>query len=209
MSQETETKFTQQPYAQWVLQLRQCDEAAWDILLKYFAEDLRADILASLRKRRLPESWLEDIEQETWLTAIQRLEDFVWVNEEKFYHWLRVISLNHIRRYQAIEGRGVSLADSEDADIAEDLENFVEAWRSQELNPEDLTELKESYRALDLALRSLQPREQEILLHWLGGKKPRELARMYNMQATSISMLLLRAKDKIRSTLKNPRLLNN
>ena len=69
---------------------------------------------------------------------------------------------------------------------------------------EDQSELKEIYAALDTALyRTLKPREQEILLHWLAGKKPRELAVMYEIQASSISMLLMRAKDKIRQALKN------
>ena len=88
---------------------------------------MKRDILNSLRKRRLPDEWLGDIEQETWLTAIKRIEDFVWESEEKFYHWLRVISLNHLRRYQRIEGRGVSIADSEDADVVDELENFVDS----------------------------------------------------------------------------------
>lgn len=203
MSQETETKSAKQLYQQWLKQLKNRDEEAWDILIKYYAEDLRRDILNSLRKRRLPEEWLDDIEQESWLTAIKRIEDFVWESEEKFYHWIRVISLNHLRRYQRIEGRGISIADSEDADVVDELENFVDSWQSYEMSVEDQAELKEVYAALDTALRSLKPREQEILLHWLAGKKPRELAVMYNIQASSISMLLMRAKDKIRASLKN------
>jgi RNA polymerase sigma factor (sigma-70 family) len=203
MSQETETKSAKQLYKQWVSQLKNREEDAWDILLKYYSEDLRRDILSSLRKRRLPEEWLGDIEQETWLTAIKRIEDFVWESEDKFYNWLRVISLNHLRRYQRVEGRAVSLADSEDGDVQEELENFVDAWQSYEMSVEDQTELKEIYAALDTALRTLKPREQEILLHWLAGKKPRELALMYDIQASSVSMVLMRAKDKIRTTLKN------
>jgi RNA polymerase sigma factor (sigma-70 family) len=203
MSQDTETKSASQLYKQWVVQLKNRDEAAWDILLKYYSEDLRRDILNSLRKRRLPEEWLGDIEQETWLTAIKRIEDFVWESEDKFYHWLRVISLNHLRRYQRIEGRGINVADSEDSDVVDELENFVDSWQSYEMSVEDQAELKEVYAALDTALRSLKAREQEILLHWLAGKKPRELAVMYEMQASSISMLLMRAKDKIRQSLKD------
>ena len=203
MSQDTETKSAKQLYQQWVRQLKNREEDAWDILLKYYTEDLRRDILSSLRKRRLPEEWLGDIEQETWLIAIKRIEDFVWESEDKFYNWLRVISLNQLRRYQRIEGRAVSLADSEDSDVQEELENFVDAWQSYEMSVEDQAEAKEIYAALDTALRTLKPREQEILLHWLAGKKPRELALMYDIQASSISMVLMRAKDKIRSALKN------
>lgn len=202
MAQETETKSANQLYSQWLSQLKNRDDEAWDILIKYYAEDLKRDILNSLRKRRLPDEWLGDIEQETWLTAVKNIENFVWEGEDKLYNWLRVISLNHLRRYQRVQGREVSVADSADDDVAEELENFVDSWQSYELSIEDQTELQEIYAALDAALRSLKPREQEIMLHWLAGKKPRELAVIYGIQASSISMLLMRAKDKIRSTLK-------
>jgi RNA polymerase sigma factor (sigma-70 family) len=209
MSQETETKAAQQLYKQWLVQLKNREEEAWDILLRYYTEDLRRDILNSLRKRRLPDEWLGDIEQETWLTAVKSIGNFVWESEEKLYNWLRVISLNHLRRYQRLAKREVSIADSEDADVVEELENFVDTWQSYEMSVEDQTEQNEIYAALDAALRSLKPREQEIMLQWLAGKKPRELAVIYEMQAASISMLLMRAKEKIRSSLKDNSLFND
>src|SRR3990172_4077526 len=102
---------TGRSYAGWVESLRNMDDDAWDKLLQYYAVDLRHDIEISLRKRGLPSELVDDIEQETWLTAVRKFDEFVWEDEEKFYRWLRAISFNHVRKYGRIQWRGVSIED--------------------------------------------------------------------------------------------------
>lgn len=97
MSEEIETRAMSGNFqTQWVDRIKRLDEDAWDVMLRNHAGDLRRDIAISLRKRGLSEELVDDIEQETWLTAVRKIAEFVWVDEDKFYRWLRAISLNHI-----------------------------------------------------------------------------------------------------------------
>jgi RNA polymerase sigma factor (sigma-70 family) len=201
MSEEVTTK----PMAlylqtQWPEQIKRLDPDAWDLLLRNHAGDLRNDIIISLHKRGLPEELAEDIEQETWLTAVRGIAAFVWVDENKFYHWLRAISLNHIHTYQRALARVTSLADWQDDDTDDDLERFAAAWNAGPDGVEDDVILHEQMAALDKAMRSLKAVEREILMRWLMGERPRQLALAYHMKPRSVSMLLLRAKDKIEAT---------
>jgi RNA polymerase sigma factor (sigma-70 family) len=200
MSEEAKTKpIAMYLQAQWPEQIKRLDPEAWDLLLMNHAVDLRHDILISLRKRRLPEELVDDIEQETWVTAVRKMAEFVWEDEDKFYHWLRAISLNHVHTYRRVMGRYPAMADLHEEDIDEDLERFPESWNaaSGRESVEDEVILREQMSALDRAMRTLKPHEREILLRWLMGERPRELALAYQMKPRSVSMLLLRAKGKI------------
>jgi RNA polymerase sigma factor (sigma-70 family) len=200
MSGEAKTKpIAMYLQAQWPEQIKHLDPEAWDLLLMNHAVDLRHDIMVSLRKRRLPEELVDDIEQETWVTAVRKMAEFVWEDEDKFYHWLHVISLNHIHTYRRVLGRYLAMADLQNDDIDDDLERFPAAWNaaSGQESVEDEVILREQMSALDKAMRTLKPQEREILLRWLTGETPRELALVYKMKPRSVSMLLLRAKDKI------------
>src|SRR5262245_7930585 len=117
------------PYLVWVQAVQNLDANAWDDLLKFYAGELRRDIEVSLRKRDLPVNLAEDIEQETWITAIQKIKDFHWESDEKFYHWLRVISLNHIRAYGRIQQNGMVLDDFRNSlsDIGSP-DDLIETW---------------------------------------------------------------------------------
>jgi RNA polymerase sigma factor (sigma-70 family) len=133
----------------------------------------------------------------------------VWESEEKFYHWLRIIALNHTRRYQRAEQRISHIADhGETTALDDELERFMGVWKAQETAIEDTVILLEMYTALDKALRTLKPREQEILMLWLNGQKPHEIARVYDMKTPTISMLLLRAKERIRVNISHTSLFN-
>ena len=192
-----------QPYARWVEGVQSLEPAAWEMLLRYYAEDLRHDIIASLRKRGLPEDLADDVEQETWLTAVRKIGGFAWEDEGKFYHWLRVIALNHVRSYQRMADRHYSLEDVMTGELDDGLDRFLAAWGQAEESTEDAVVFREMYAALDTALRSLRPLEQEIFMRWLMGEPPRELALGYNLKPRSVSMLLLRTKDKLRANLQH------
>jgi RNA polymerase sigma factor (sigma-70 family) len=203
MSEEATTK----PVAlymqtQWPEQIKQLEPEAWDLLLRNHAGDLRHDILISLHKRGLPEELVDDIEQDTWLTAVRGMATFVWVDENRFYHWLHAISLNHIHTYQRALARFSSMADWRDEDTDnDDLERFPAEWNAGHGGVEDDVILHEQMSALDQAMRSLKPLEREILMRWLMGERPRQLALAYHMKPRSVSMLLLRAKAKIEANI--------
>jgi RNA polymerase sigma factor (sigma-70 family) len=186
------------PCEQWVERLKELDSEAWDFLLRRYGNELRQDILKSLRRRGLSAALVDDIEQETWLTAVRRIDEFVWESENKFYRWLRVISLNHIHTYRRMLYRETSI---EDFQCDEDLDYCLGMWGLHHDSPEETVVLHEQLSALDRALRILKPHEREMVVRWLMGEPPRELARVYQMKPRSVSMLLLRAKGKIEAQL--------
>lgn len=204
MPGETKTKpIAMYLQAQWPEQIKRLDPEAWDLLLMNHAGDLRQDILISLRKRRLPEELVDDIEQETWITAVRKMAEFVWEDEDKFYRWIHAISLNHILTYKRALERSLSMADLRDDELDDDLERFPAVWNagSGQESVEAEVILREQMSALDKALRTLKPQEREILMRWLMGETPRELALAYHMKPRSVSMLLLRAKAKIEANI--------
>lgn len=81
-----------------VERLKAGDAEAWAGVVGGYDNRLRHDIFASLSKRGLAEDSLGDITQETWLAAVRYIHDFAWKGDESLYHWLRVISINQIRR---------------------------------------------------------------------------------------------------------------
>jgi RNA polymerase sigma factor (sigma-70 family) len=186
---------------QWVAALKILDSQAWDMLLRYHADELRRGIQASLAKRGMPASLVDDIEQETWLTAVRKITEFHWEDVDRFFRWLRVISLNHILTYRRKQGDQISMDDSTDSDVDDMLEQFYNLYSPANPSIEDEVARREQLSAVDRAMRELKPQEREMLLRWVMGEKPRDLARDYNMKAHSVSMVLLRAKEKIEANL--------
>jgi RNA polymerase sigma factor (sigma-70 family) len=177
---------------------------SWDILVDSFADRLREDIQKSLRKYGLPATMAEDISQESWLTAIRNIDVFVWQDENRFYHWLRVISCNHIHRAYRHIRTEVSIDDYENAE--DELTSFFEAYRLQGRNVEDEVVAREQMESLVEALHTLKPVEGEIFIRWLMGETPKILAADYHKLPRTISMLVLRAKQKVEATLEFNRL---
>jgi RNA polymerase sigma factor (sigma-70 family) len=199
------------PHGIWVEAVKNLQPEAWEDLLKYYAEELRRDIEISLRKRSLPPDLIGDIEQETWLTAVRKIKDFTWESDEKFYRWLRVISLNHVRTYGRLRSQSFSIDDfrEQDSDYIGSAHEFFEALLSQEGSLEDEVILKEEFLALDQALRPLKPEAREIFLRWLMGETPKQLALVYKIKPHSISQGISRIKQQIRENLERRRRKDN
>lgn len=186
-------------YLAWIEKIKRRDHDTWSGLVDLYAEDLRRDIQRSLVKYGLSVGLIEDISQETWLSAFRCIDTFVWQDEKRFYHWLRVISCNHIHRaYRAT--RSESSIDDFSQEDAE-LESFFETYRLQGRSVEDEVVIREQMEALLEAFDTLKTEESEILVRWLMGETPRALASEYQKKPRSISILVLRAKQKIEAAL--------
>jgi len=187
---------------QWVILLKNFDEEAWSFLMSYYSADLRRDITQSLRKRGLALDKVDDIEQETWLTAVEQISDFVWQNESKFYNWLRKISFQHVRTLRRkTKENEISLQSVNDrVENALSLDIFLYVNGLVGDSPENEVLLRETLKALDSALRYLKPREREIVLRRLLYREtPRAMAADYNLKPETISVILTRAKHAIRA----------
>ncbi len=188
---------TSQSYMVWVQSVKNLDPRTWMELVDSFAPRLRDDIRASLKTRQMSLDLADDIEQDTWTTAIRRINVFVWVDEDRFQHWLHVIALNHIRTYRRKQGRHSSLDDYEDSEMERKLDQFFETFLWNEATIEDEVILRERLQALDRVMQVLRPVEREIVIRRTMGETPRELAREYGRTPRDISMLVWRARKKI------------
>jgi RNA polymerase sigma factor (sigma-70 family) len=81
------------------------------------------------------------------------------------------------------------------------LERFLYQRGTAETGIEEDVILREQLSALDQAMRELQPREREILMRRLMGETPQQIALAYQLKPRSISMVVLRAKEKIEANL--------
>jgi len=184
-------------YAQWVQSIFDLDQDTWAQLVEIYSSRLRVDIEKSLRKRDASLDVLDDIVQETWLTAIRLIrKEFTWVDEERFYRWLRVIALNHVRTYLRYDAAHVSLDDGEDN---RSLDDFMNGYMP---SVEDKVELHERLAVLDSVIRTLPERDAEILLRRLMGETPRQVAKDYGMKSEHTRMILWRCKKKIEDELR-------
>ena len=185
----------------WVERLKGLESKAWDDLVRCYGDELRSDIQSSIRKRGLPLDWAGDIEQDTWMTAIQKIGDFDWQTVDKFYHWLRVIALNRVRmlkRKQYDELFSMDAIEEHEAAGGMSLDSFLYTHGISEGSPEQRLLYRERMSLLEGAMRELKPRDREILLRrMIHGETPRELALIYGVEARSISMILLRSKQTL------------
>lgn len=200
MTNDAETASSLSDEARVVEQLQQMDSEAWRKVVTLYAADLRWDITTSLKKRNLSPQAAEDIEQQTWLTAVQKINSFTLQGSGKLYHWLRVIALNHVRTFsKQSETVPIDAFETSEGDSDAALDRFLYAIRSTDNTIEDEVELRQQLSQLDHVLRHLTPRDRELILRRLVWEEtPMQLAQDYpSLTARSISQTLLRAKKVI------------
>src|SRR5437868_4842872 len=115
------------------------DEEAWRALYKAHFASLYAYVHWRCAGRR---EWAEDIVQEVWLTALNRMRSFE-PGKATFLAWLRGIAANVIRNYLRKEGRREHRQLSEDETARAD--SIQEDIELQERLARALAELPSSY----------------------------------------------------------------
>ena len=191
---------------QWVDRLKRGDEIAWELLVARYAGDLRDAIGQMLRKRDLPNELLDDVEQETWRTAVRKMDGFVYQSEDKLGHWLHSIARHHVQTFLRVDRQHVpSMEDIQAKNLENEftLDMFLYANGLINHSAEDEVLLFEQVSILDDVLCDLKPRDREILLASLLDNTDRsELARRYQLEEDTISMIVWRCKGKLRGMLK-------
>jgi RNA polymerase sigma factor (sigma-70 family) len=181
--------------------LQAMEEEAWEELLERHSKPLYDAIVVSLRKRGLNESSAEDIQQQTWLTAVQRINEFVPEANCSLYHWLRVIALNHVRNLTRKTRYMVSFEEVDDTseekhtslDIFLARNDIVVEGPEKDVIAEELSGMV--LRVLD----DYKPYQRDIFLkRVLWDVTPIELALSYpDLKPRSISQLLTRIKKSV------------
>lgn len=193
-SEEISTLQSQQA---WIEQLKLMNQDAWVHLLNRFQIMLREFIRNKLITAGFSgdDSACEDIQQQTWNTAIEKIHLFRWMSEIQLYCWLRNIARNHVRNLTQKKAPVHSFEAFEDD---AKLDAFLNQHDLYEDSPESEQELLDRVTALDAAMRELSARDREIVMRrFVEQEKPAQLAREYNMDVLAIYKVIDRAKNTI------------
>lgn len=194
-----------------LIALQAGNEQAWDHVLRLYARELRTHINQSLRKRNIPPEWADDIEQDTWITAVKKIEEFTWQGEDKLYNWLRTIAFQHVRTlHRKLRENGPSF-DAMEANVENELALDLFCYTNGVFQdgPETGVALRDTLRAVEGALKYLKPQSREILIRRLLWREtPAEMAADYGIPPEKISGILFRAKETLRTQLSAIDLLN-
>jgi RNA polymerase sigma-70 factor, ECF subfamily len=131
---------------------------------------------------------VEDLVSETFLRALERIQDFEYRGEWSFGGWLLRIAYlvvnEHYRRH-ATHKTPLALED-------------VPMIESEHPHLDDQLILKELFVTLQHLLQTLAPRQQEvILLKYFGGLRNQEIATLLGMTESTIASYLSRALDTL------------
>ncbi|MDX2141463.1 MAG: sigma-70 family RNA polymerase sigma factor [Chloroflexota bacterium] len=190
----------------WVEKLKKGDELAWEILVARHAPDLRRAIQQQLHSNGLPLDLLDDVEGETWRTAIRKMADFTWMGDDKLRNWLSSIAHHHIQTFARVDRKYLpSMEDVEGRNLENEfaLDLFLFSNGLVDMSAEDCVLLAERLAELDSALQALSLRDREIFLASLLDNVDRaELAERYEIEEDSVSQILWRCKNRLRGLLK-------
>jgi RNA polymerase sigma factor (sigma-70 family) len=180
--------------------LKRMDARMWEHIFENYTATLTYDVSNSLRKRDLPLEFADDILQETWLTAVEKIQDFQCDGDGKFYNWLRVIALNHVRNYWRKNRQNVSFEAIDEIQSPNALDYFLQTQGLAINDVENQVAVREQLIQLDKLLCELNPRDREIVLRRLVmDEKPEELALRYpDLKVQSISQLICRVRKNLR-----------
>jgi len=183
--------------------LKRMDSRMWEHIFENYTATLTYDVANSLRKRDLPLEFADDILQETWLTAVEKIQDFQCDGDGKFYNWLRVIALNHVRNYWRKNRQNISFDAIEETQSPNALDYFLQTEGLAVNDVENQVSVREQLSQLDKLLGELNSRDREIVLRRLVmDEKPEELALHYpDLKVQSISQLICRVRKNLRHRL--------
>lgn len=183
--------------------LKRMDSRMWEHIFENYTATLTYDVSNSLRKRDLPVEFADDILQETWLTAVEKIQDFQCDGDGKFYNWLRVIALNHVRNYWRKNRQNVSFEAIDETQSPNALDYFLQTEGLAVNDVENQVAVHEQLAQLDKLLCELSSRDREIVLRRLVmDEKPEELALRYpDLKVQSISQLICRVRKNLRHRL--------
>jgi RNA polymerase sigma factor (sigma-70 family) len=170
----------------------------WDYTFKNYESQLQNDIRRLLYHANLAydAQSCDDIQQQTWVTAVQNIKTFRWTENGKFYAWLKAIAQNHVWNSSRKDRRETDSIDTLD-------ETVSDSGLHESLFYDDSLEgklvLHDELSALDLIIReTVSGRDREILIRRLMLRESvHDLAAEYDLEPQTVSQIVSRAKKKL------------
>ncbi|HEU5199298.1 MAG TPA: sigma-70 family RNA polymerase sigma factor [Ktedonobacterales bacterium] len=183
-------------FAQMIERARRRDEEALMMLYQRALPIIYRYVVARLGRPDV----VEDVVADVFLVMIESIGDLRAGHEAGFYAWLIQIAQGKIARVlsrqQRNQARLTSLSLSQEGD-GESLETALTAT-DLESNPAELQEWRETLQELGLALGSLTPDQQVVVIgRFLAGQSIEDLARALNKKPGSVRALQFRALETL------------
>lgn len=183
------------------------DEVALSQLLFRHHDRLVADIGSKLPSDLRGSVAAEDIAQETYVVAFQRIAAFNPEDHPRFFGWLSAIAKNRLMdaiKAQRAAKRGGGRVASFDATEADDLEmvRLLEVLASHSRTPSRSAAGHEAAEAVARALENLPPDYREVLrLRFLEALPVAEVATRMDRSPGAVHMLCQRGLQTLRQVL--------
>lgn len=179
-----QTTMTEQDDQQLIELTKAGEMQAYSVLVQRYESSVRA----CLRVRLNTPHEAEDLAQETFILAYDKLNDFH--SDSSFGAWLRGIAINLLRNYQR-KHKALSVGG------AAELELLINQQIEQDFSDEDesilLSHLKICLKKLDDKMRTL------LTEHYTLGYSLTELCRKYSDKHSTMTMRMYRIKQKLKS----------
>ena len=172
------------------------DLAALEPVLAQHAESLFACVLGRVGERAQAEDLLKD----TFLTALERIQGFVW-QDRSIYHWLRQIALNKVLDHHRAVGRRKRMCQVLRDELTATAEPQTPA-PSAALSAEE--ERRIAQQRIEETLSGLHARYAQAIRLRVLEERPREdVAREMGVTAPTFDVLLHRAITALKKALES------
>jgi RNA polymerase sigma-70 factor, ECF subfamily len=162
------------------------DRAAFDQLFERYRAGVRTHLEIRLREPMRRKLDVDDLLQETFLRALQKIGSFEWQGEDSFLRWLRGIGANVVLQAAGRLARDAMLA----------LDPAVPAGN---LSQSTALRRQERFDRLQKALDKLSPDHRKVVLLARVERVPiSEIALRMDRSPGAVSHLLMRAVQKLR-----------
>jgi len=170
----------------WVRQAQEGSEEAFCKLVRLHHDSVRGFLFRFVRNASI----MEDLAQETFLSAFRRIRTFR--EESSLRVWLLGIARLGALKYLREEHQRLSRQSAA-------LETAVADWRIQTLEREGPSDPERELSALRQCLKGLPPSSAHLVAeYYYKGHSLSDLARSYGKRGSAMKMTLLRIREALR-----------
>lgn len=186
--------------------IRSGDESAFAALLREYAGPLERYVSRHLPADVSGQFDLQDVLQEIYLEAFQRIDQFVEIDSSSIQRWLMTIARHQIvdlmRHHRALKRGGGARATGNDLTNSREVIPMLQELAIYERTPSQSALSHEQHLLVQTALERIRPLYREVLhLRYLAALPIEEIAQRLNRGSQAVQMLCYRALKELRREL--------